>query len=68
LEYHEIAAVMNLSIGTVMSRLFYGRKKLQSILRPVYKQNYQPRKAVSGLSLRQARKFLSGKTGRLVEI
>jgi RNA polymerase sigma-70 factor, ECF subfamily len=68
LEYHEIAAVMNLSIGTVMSRLFYGRKKLQSILRPVYKQNYQPRKAASGLSLRQVRKFLPGKTGRLVEI
>jgi RNA polymerase sigma-70 factor, ECF subfamily len=68
LEYHEIAAVMNLSLGTVMSRLFYGRKKLQSILRPVYNQNYQRRKAVSGFSHRQARKLLSGKTGRLAEI
>jgi hypothetical protein len=51
-----------------MSRLFYGRKKLQSILRPVYNQNYQRRKAVSGFSHRQARKLLSGKTGRLAEI
>jgi RNA polymerase sigma-70 factor, ECF subfamily len=40
LQYQEIADILNLSIGTVMSRLFYGRKKLQSILRPIYKQNY----------------------------
>jgi RNA polymerase sigma-70 factor, ECF subfamily len=38
LQYHEIAEVLNLSIGTVMSRLFHGRKKLQSILRPIYNQ------------------------------
>ena len=38
LQYHEIAEILNLSIGTVMSRLFYGRKKLQSILRPIYNQ------------------------------
>jgi RNA polymerase sigma-70 factor (ECF subfamily) len=38
LHYHEIAEILNVSIGTVMSRLFYGRKKLQSILRPLLKQ------------------------------
>ncbi len=37
LHYHEIAEILNLSIGIVMSRLFYGRKKLQSILRPLFK-------------------------------
>ena len=37
-QYHEIAEGLNLSIGTVMSRLFYARKKLQSILRPGYIQ------------------------------
>jgi RNA polymerase sigma-70 factor (ECF subfamily) len=36
LQYQEIADILNLSIGTVMSRLFYGRKKLQSILRPIF--------------------------------
>lgn len=35
LPYQEIANILNISIGTVMSRLFYGRKKLQSILRPI---------------------------------
>ena len=38
LQYHEIAEVLNVSVGTVMSRLFYGRKKLQSILRPIFSQ------------------------------
>ena len=47
LQYHEIAEVLNLSTGTVMSRLFYGRKKLQSILRPIYNQTYQTRPPVS---------------------
>lgn len=46
-QYHEIARVMNLSIGTVMSRLFYGRRKLQSMLRPVYNQIFQTRPPVS---------------------
>jgi RNA polymerase sigma-70 factor, ECF subfamily len=41
LQYHEIAEVLNVSVGTVMSRLFYGRKKLQSILRPIYNQIYE---------------------------
>jgi RNA polymerase sigma-70 factor (ECF subfamily) len=36
LEYQEIADAMGCSIGTVMSRLFYARKKLQSMLRDVY--------------------------------
>ncbi len=43
LQYHEIAEVLNLTMGTVMSRLFYGRKKLQSMLRPIYNQIYQTR-------------------------
>src|ERR1700724_2242462 len=41
LQYQEIAKILNLSIGTVMARLFYGRKKLQSILRPIYNQIYE---------------------------
>jgi RNA polymerase sigma-70 factor (ECF subfamily) len=39
--YREIANVLNVSIGTVMSRLYHGRKKLQSILRPFYNEIYQ---------------------------
>jgi RNA polymerase sigma-70 factor (ECF subfamily) len=37
LQCQEIADILDLSLGTVMSRLFYGRKKLQSILRPIFK-------------------------------
>ena len=38
LDYQEIADATGCSIGTVMSRLFYARKKLQSLLRDVYEQ------------------------------
>ena len=38
LQYHEIGEVLNLSLGTVMSRLFYARKKLQTLLRPAYNE------------------------------
>ena len=36
MQYHEIAEALGCSIGTVMSRLFYARKKLQHLLRDVY--------------------------------
>ena len=36
MQYHEIAETLGCSIGTVMSRLFYARKKLQTALRDVY--------------------------------
>lgn len=36
LEYQEIADQIGCSLGTVMSRLFYARKKLQSMLKDVY--------------------------------
>lgn len=36
LSYKEIADVMSCSIGTVMSRLFYARQKLQSLLKDEY--------------------------------
>lgn len=36
LQYSEIAEALECSLGTVMSRLFYARKKLQSLLRDVY--------------------------------
>jgi RNA polymerase sigma-70 factor (ECF subfamily) len=45
LQYHEIAESLNLSIGTVMSRLFYARRKLQFLLRPVYMQICYTRRA-----------------------
>jgi RNA polymerase sigma-70 factor (ECF subfamily) len=35
LSYKEIAEAMNCSLGTVMSRLHYGRKKLKEILLPL---------------------------------
>jgi RNA polymerase sigma-70 factor (ECF subfamily) len=36
LSYEEIAEATGVSIGTVMSRLHYARKKLQELLRPYY--------------------------------
>jgi RNA polymerase sigma-70 factor, ECF subfamily len=36
LQYSEIAEILKCSIGTVMSRLFYARKKMQSLLRDLY--------------------------------
>jgi RNA polymerase sigma-70 factor (ECF subfamily) len=36
LEYQEIADATGASLGTVMSRLFYARKKLQALLKDVY--------------------------------
>jgi RNA polymerase sigma-70 factor, ECF subfamily len=36
LQYSEISEILNCSLGTVMSRLFYARKKLQILLRDVY--------------------------------
>ena len=36
LQCQEIVDILDLSLGTVMSGLFYGRKKLQSILRPIF--------------------------------
>jgi len=36
MQYHEIAETLGCSIGTVMSRLFYARKKLQTLLKDVY--------------------------------
>ena len=38
MEYHEIADAIGCSIGTVMSRLFYARRKLQTMLRDVHEQ------------------------------
>lgn len=38
LQYHEIAEVVDCSIGTVMSRLFYARKKLQAMLRDLHER------------------------------
>ncbi len=36
LSYEEIAETMESSVGTVMSRLFYARKKLQTLLKDIY--------------------------------
>jgi RNA polymerase sigma-70 factor, ECF subfamily len=36
MQYHEIAEALGCSIGTVMSRLFYARKKLQNLLKGLY--------------------------------
>ncbi|HEY5894264.1 MAG TPA: sigma-70 family RNA polymerase sigma factor [Chthoniobacterales bacterium] len=36
LQYHEIADAVGCEIGTVMSRLFYARKKMQALLKDLY--------------------------------
>jgi RNA polymerase sigma-70 factor, ECF subfamily len=36
MEYHEIAGVIGCELGTVMSRLFYARRKMQAMLKDVY--------------------------------
>lgn len=36
LQYHEIAEALDCEIGTVMSRLFYARKKMQAQLKDLY--------------------------------
>lgn len=38
MDYQEIADTVGCTLGTVMSRLFYARKKLQTLLRDVYEQ------------------------------
>ena len=38
-DYKEIAKVMDCSLGTVMSRLYYARKKLQALLSDEKRQN-----------------------------
>ncbi len=38
MEYQEIADAVGCSMGTVMSRLFYARRKLQTLLKDVYEQ------------------------------
>jgi RNA polymerase sigma-70 factor (ECF subfamily) len=35
--YEEIASLLGCTLGTVMSRLFYARKKLQLLLADVYR-------------------------------
>ncbi len=41
LEYKEIAKVMGCSIGTVMSRLFYARRKMAALLADLKKENWK---------------------------
>ena len=41
LSYAEMAELMNCSIGTIMSRLFYARKHLASILEPMMQKRNQ---------------------------
>jgi len=38
MQYHEMATLLNISLGTVMSRLFYAKRRLRSLLRPIYEQ------------------------------
>ena len=36
MQYHEIAETVGCSIGTVMSRLFYARRRMQALLKEVH--------------------------------
>jgi RNA polymerase sigma-70 factor (ECF subfamily) len=47
MQYNEIAEVLNLSLGTVMSRLFHARKKLRAILKLLYYPTHQTGPPVS---------------------
>jgi RNA polymerase sigma-70 factor (ECF subfamily) len=51
MQYRQIAEVLNLSMGTVMSRLFYARKKLQFMLKSIYDSS------VAGSSARPSNVF-----------
>lgn len=42
LSYREVAEVLRISIGTVMSRLYYARQKLRACLEPVLNEIYDP--------------------------
>jgi RNA polymerase sigma-70 factor (ECF subfamily) len=64
MQYREIAEALHLSIGTVMSRLFYGRKKLQTILKPFYNEIYKTR---SQSSVPQGRRIADNITDAQVE-
>ena len=35
-QYREVAQILEIPLGTVMSRLFHARKKLQHLLKPIY--------------------------------
>ena len=65
LQYYEIAEILNISIGTVMSRPFYGRKKLQSVLEP-FCMPYMPleRPRIAGRAYRPNSIYMSGQTFR----
>ncbi len=42
LSYREVADVLGISIGTVMSRLYYARQKLRAFLEPLLNANHEP--------------------------
>ena len=48
LSYEEMAQVMGVSKGTIMSRLFHARQKLQRALADCYKEQIGPRGPDSG--------------------